>query len=55
MDTVAKAPITMCMSKATLAAGTTSTLSTTGTTTYLIESIFYTKASLANQATPTTD
>lgn len=55
MDTVAKAPVTMCLSKATLAAGTTSTLSTTGTTTYLIESFFYTKGALSSVATPTTD
>lgn len=48
-------PITMCFSKATLATGTTSTLSTTGTTTYAIRSKFYTKAALTNQATPTTD
>lgn len=55
MDVVTKAPITMCMSKATLAAGTTTTISTTGTTTFLIESFFYTKTAITNGATPTTD
>ena len=55
MDTVAKAPVTMCLSKATLAAGSTTTISTTGTTTYIIDSFFYTKGALTNQATPTTD
>jgi hypothetical protein len=54
-DQIAKAPITLCLSKATLAAGTTSTISTTGTTTYLIESFFYTKTAITNGATPTTD
>ncbi len=55
MDAVAKAPITMCLSKATLAAGTTSTISTTGTTTFIIESYFYTKSALSSVASPTTD
>ena len=55
MDAVAKAPITMCLSKATLAAGSTTTISTTGTTTYIIESFFYTKTAITNGATPTTD
>lgn len=55
MDTVAKAPLTMALSKFTWAEGSTSTLSTTGTNTYLIESFFYSKTALSNQATPTTD
>jgi|GEM_PF-2158743 len=55
MDIQQFSPITACLTKVTLAAGTTSTLSTTGTTTYLIRSKFYTKAALTNQATPTTD
>lgn len=55
MDVVAKAPITLCLTKATLAAGTTTTISTTGTTTFLIESFFYTKTAITNGATPTTD
>lgn len=48
-------PVTMCFTKATLAAGTTTTISTTGTTTFAIRSKFYTKTALTNQATPTTD
>lgn len=55
MDMLAKAPTTICLTKVTLAEGTTSTLSTTGTTTYIINSQFYTKAALTNEATPTTD
>lgn len=55
MDTVAKAPVTLCLSKATLAAGTTSTVSTTGTTIFAIESFFYSKTAITNGATPTTD
>lgn len=46
---------TGCLVKATLAAGTTSTVSTTGTTHYAIKGKAYTAAALANQATPTTD
>ncbi len=55
MDLHASAPITMCFSKATLAAGTTSTISTTGTTTFAIRGKFYTKTAITNGATPTTD
>lgn len=55
MDTVAKAPITMALASFSWAKGTTSTLSTTGTNAYLIESVFYSKTALTNQATPTTD
>ena len=55
MHPAAIAPMTMCLSKATLAAGTTSTVSTTGTTTYVIGGLFYTKTALSNVATPTTD
>ena len=47
--------ITMCFSKATLAAGTTTTISTTGTTTFCIGGKFYTKSAITNGATPTTD
>lgn len=43
------------MSKATLAAGTTTTLSNTGTTTYAIRGKAYSKAAMTNVATPTTD
>lgn len=55
MDTVAKAPVTMALSNFGFAEGTTSTLSTTGTNVYLIESLFYSRTALTNQATPTTD
>ena len=55
MDTVAKAPLTMCLASMAFAEGTTSTLSTTGTNAYIIESLFYSRTALTNQATPTTD
>jgi hypothetical protein len=55
MDYQSAVPVTMCLSKVTLAAGTTSTLSTTGTTTYAIRGKAYTKAALSNVVTPTTD
>ena len=55
MDNQASIPVTMCLSKVTLAAGTTSTISTTGTTTYAIRGKAYTKAAITNGATPTTD
>lgn len=55
MDTLASAPITMCLGKVTLAAGTTSTLSNTGTTVYAIRGKAYSKVAMVNVATPTTD
>lgn len=55
MDTVAKAPLTMCLASMAFAEGTTSTLSTTGTNAYVIQSLFYSRTALTNQATPTTD
>lgn len=55
MDQLSRQPITMCLSKVTLAAGTTTTISTTGTTTYAIRGKAYTKAAITNGATPTTD
>lgn len=55
MDNQQAAPATMCLSKVTLAAGSTSTLLTTGTTTFCIKGKAYTKAALSNVATPTTD
>lgn len=48
-------PLTMCTMKAAIAAGTTSTLSTTGTTLFCIKGKAYSKGALTNQATPTTD
>ena len=55
MDQLAKAPLTMCLSSMAFAEGTTSTLSTTGTNAYIIDSLFYSRTALTNQATPTTD
>lgn len=55
MDNQQFAPTTMCFTKAALAASTTTTISTTGTTTYAIRSKFYTKTALSSAATPTTD
>ena len=55
MDQLAQVAQTLCLSKVTLAAGTTSTISTTGTTTYGIKGIAYTKTAITNGATPTTD
>lgn len=55
MDTVAKAPLTMALASFAFAEGTGSTLSTTGTNAYIIESLFYSRTALSNQATPTTD
>lgn len=55
MDSQQFVPVTMCMTKAALVAGTTSTLTTTGTTTFLIRSKFYTKAAITNAAPPVVD
>lgn len=55
MDTLQFAPVTQCAYKATVAAGTTSTLSNTGTIYYSIRGKAYSRAALSNTATPTTD
>lgn len=55
MDQLAIAPVTMALDNFGFAEGTTSTLSTTGTNKYLINSVFYSRTALTNQATPTTD
>lgn len=55
MDNLTQIPLTLCLSKVTLAAGTTTTISTTGTTTYAIDGKAYTKTAITNGATPTTD
>lgn len=55
MDALQQVPLTLCLGKATLAAGTTSTLSSTGTLAYAIKGKAYSRAALANTATPTTD
>jgi len=55
MDNLSAIPLTLCLSKVTLAAGTTTTISTTGTTVYAIRGKAYSKAAITNGATPTTD
>lgn len=55
MDNQQAAPITMTIGKATLAAGTGSSLSNTGTTVFAIKGKAYSKAAMSNVATPTTD
>jgi hypothetical protein len=55
MDYQSAQPATICLSKVALAAGTTTTLSTTGTTLYGIRGKAYTKTAITNGATPTTD
>lgn len=55
MDLQQAIPVTMNFSKAALAAGTTTTLSTTGTTTYAIKGKFYQKTAITNGATPVVD
>lgn len=55
MDLQQFIPVTMNFTKASLAAGTTTTISTTGTTTFAIKGKFYTKTAITNGATPTTD
>lgn len=55
MDSLAQNPLTICLGKATLAAGTTSTLSSTGTLAFAIKGKAYSHAALSNTATPTTD
>ncbi len=55
MDTLGNTPVTQCLIHAALAAGTTTTINTTGTTHYAIRGLTYTKAALSNTATPTTD
>lgn len=55
MDTLQAIPITMCLGKVTLAAGTTTTISNTGTTVFAIRGKAYSKGAMTNAATPTTD
>jgi hypothetical protein len=55
MDFLSQQPLTGCLVKATIAAGTTTTLSTTGTTAYAIQGKAYSTAAKTNAATPTTD
>jgi len=55
MDRLQQTSLTGALGKATLAAGTTSTISTTGTLPFAIRGMAYSHAALTNQATPTTD
>jgi hypothetical protein len=55
MDYLASIPATMCTSFAALAAGTTTTFSTTGATLYSIRGKAFTTSAASNAATPTTD
>lgn len=55
MDLQTTIPITMCLGKVTLAAGTTTTISNTGTIVYAIRGKAYSKAAMTNATTPTTD
>lgn len=55
MDQLSQLPLTLCTSYAALAAGTTTTFSTTGATLYSIKGKAYSTAAGSNAATPTTD
>jgi len=55
MDNLASVPLTLCLMTSALAAGTTTTISTTGTTHFAIKGKAYTKSAMTNAATPTTD
>jgi len=55
MDRLSQTSLTGALGKATLAAGTTTTVSSTGTLPYAIRGKAYSHAALSNTATPTTD
>lgn len=55
MDFLAATPYTICTSYVALAAGSTSTLSSTGTINFSIGGKAYSAAALSSTATPTTD
>ena len=55
MDALQQVPLTLCLGKVALAAGTTSTLSNTGATVYAIRGKACTRAAMANTATPIVD
>jgi hypothetical protein len=55
MDHLQVLPLNICTVKATAAAGTTTTLTTTGATLYCIRGKAFSRAALTNAATPTTD
>lgn len=54
-DNLSNVPVTQCMGKVTLAAGTTTTISNTGTTVFAIRGKAYSKSAMSNAATPTVD
>lgn len=55
MDALSTGALTQCISHAALAAGTTTTFSTTGATLYSIKGKSYTTSAAANAGTPTLD
>lgn len=55
MDQQALAPVTMCVSKVALAAGTTTTISNTGTILFAIRGKAYSKGAMTNAAVPIVD
>jgi hypothetical protein len=55
MDNLAQVPLTLCTTKAGLAVGTTTTMTTANTQLYAIKGKAYTKAGTSNEATPTLD
>ena len=55
MDQLQFPPVTMCSTKAGLAVGTTTTMTTANTQLYSIKGKAFSKAGTSNEATPTTD
>ena len=55
MDTLMQRPLGLCSTKAGLAVGTTTTLTTANTQLYSLKGKAYTAAAAANEATPTLD
>lgn len=55
MDNLAVGPVTVCSTKAGMAAGTTSTLTTASTQLFSLKGKAFSKAGTSNEATPTTD
>lgn len=55
MDYLAQVPLTLALGNCALAAGTTTTISTTGTLPFAIKGKAYSKTAITNGATPTTD
>lgn len=55
MDTLQQTPLTMCLSYAGIAAGTTTTYTTANAVNYAIGGVAYTKVAVTAAATPTTD